>query len=170
LIGTVDPAETIRAAEEAEVTISLKDHKFDPAEIKVPAARAIKLTVNNLDATPEEFESHPLGVEKVIAGKGTAIIRLKPLAKGSYAFRSLLDSGAVLAFGSDWHVAPMEPLKGIYAAGDCVETRHLVTGAPTYFPLGTTANKQGRVAGENAAGTEICLDPGAGFRGDTKPR
>jgi predicted amidohydrolase YtcJ len=37
-------------------------------------------------------------------------------AKGAYAFRSLLDSGAVLAFGSDWSVAPMEPLKGIYAA------------------------------------------------------
>jgi len=37
-------------------------------------------------------------------------------AKGTYAFRSLLDSGAVLAFGSDWFVAPMEPLKGIYGA------------------------------------------------------
>ncbi|MCH7765475.1 MAG: FAD-dependent oxidoreductase, partial [Acidobacteria bacterium] len=40
----------------------------------------------------------------------------------------------------------------IYAAGDCVETLHLVSNAPTYMPLGTTANKQGRVAGENAAG------------------
>jgi len=37
-------------------------------------------------------------------------------AKGTYAFRSLLDSGAVLAFGSDWPVAPMAPLMGIYAA------------------------------------------------------
>jgi hypothetical protein len=37
-------------------------------------------------------------------------------AKGTYAFRSLLDSGAVLAFGSDWDVAPMIPLLGIYAA------------------------------------------------------
>jgi len=37
-------------------------------------------------------------------------------AKGAYAFRSLLDSGAVLAFGSDWDVAPMEPLMGIYGA------------------------------------------------------
>ncbi len=40
----------------------------------------------------------------------------------------------------------------IYAAGDCAEVRHLVTGKPAYVPLGTTANKQGRVAGENAAG------------------
>ncbi len=37
-------------------------------------------------------------------------------AKGTYAFRSLLDAGAVLAFGSDWFVAPMEPMMGIYAA------------------------------------------------------
>jgi predicted amidohydrolase YtcJ len=36
--------------------------------------------------------------------------------KTTYAFRSLLDSGAVLAFGSDWPVAPMDPLMGIYAA------------------------------------------------------
>ena len=37
-------------------------------------------------------------------------------AEGTYAFRALLDSGAVLAFGSDWDVAPMQPLMGIYAA------------------------------------------------------
>jgi len=37
-------------------------------------------------------------------------------AKMAYAFRSLLDSGATLAFGSDWDVAPMVPLMGIYAA------------------------------------------------------
>jgi predicted amidohydrolase YtcJ len=37
-------------------------------------------------------------------------------AKGTYAFRSLLDAGATLAFGSDWFVAPPTPLEGIYAA------------------------------------------------------
>lgn len=37
-------------------------------------------------------------------------------AQGTYAFRSLLDSGAVLAFGSDWNVAPLDPLRGIAAA------------------------------------------------------
>jgi predicted amidohydrolase YtcJ len=36
--------------------------------------------------------------------------------KGTYAFRSLLDSGAVLAFGTDWYVAPLNPMFGIYAA------------------------------------------------------
>ena len=41
---------------------------------------------------------------------------------------------------------------GIYAAGDCAEAYHLVLGRNVYIPLGTTANKQGRVAGENIAG------------------
>jgi NADPH-dependent 2,4-dienoyl-CoA reductase/sulfur reductase-like enzyme len=43
-------------------------------------------------------------------------------------------------------------LAGVYAAGDCAETTHLVTGGPVWQPLGTTANKMGRVAGANAAG------------------
>lgn len=43
-------------------------------------------------------------------------------------------------------------LNGVYAAGDCAEALHLVSGRPVYLPLGTTANKMGRVAGANAAG------------------
>lgn len=43
-------------------------------------------------------------------------------------------------------------LSGVYAAGDCAEVVHLVTGRPAYIPLGTTANKMGRVAGANATG------------------
>ncbi len=40
----------------------------------------------------------------------------------------------------------------IYAVGDCVETKHLVTGKPTWIPLATTSNKHGRVAGINVTG------------------
>ena len=40
----------------------------------------------------------------------------KERAKGTYAFRSLLDSGATLAFGTDWTVGPLNPLRTIYAA------------------------------------------------------
>jgi plastocyanin len=85
-LALVVPAVPAVSADEAEFTIEVKDHKFSPAEVKVPASTPIKLTVKNLDVTAEEFESHPLGVEKVIAGSGSATIRLKPLAKGSYAF------------------------------------------------------------------------------------
>jgi NADPH-dependent 2,4-dienoyl-CoA reductase/sulfur reductase-like enzyme len=44
------------------------------------------------------------------------------------------------------------PQKGVWAAGDCVETRHLVSGAPVNYHLGTIANKQGRVCGINLGG------------------
>lgn len=40
----------------------------------------------------------------------------------------------------------------VYAAGDCAEAYHRVLRKPAWVPLGTTANKQGRIAGENAAG------------------
>lgn len=40
----------------------------------------------------------------------------------------------------------------IYAGGDCIELRHLITGMPTYLPLGSLANRQGRVIGTNLAG------------------
>ncbi|CUS93268.1 Pyridine nucleotide-disulphide oxidoreductase, dimerisation domain, partial [Candidatus Kryptonium thompsonii] len=43
-------------------------------------------------------------------------------------------------------------IPGIYSAGDCAEVYHLVLNRPVYIPLGTTANKQGKIAGENAAG------------------
>lgn len=42
--------------------------------------------------------------------------------------------------------------RGIFAAGDCAESKHLVSGKPCWYPLGSTANKQGRVAGANIAG------------------
>jgi NADPH-dependent 2,4-dienoyl-CoA reductase/sulfur reductase-like enzyme len=43
-------------------------------------------------------------------------------------------------------------IPGVYAAGDCAETRHRIVQKNTYMPLGTVAHKQGRVAGENALG------------------
>jgi NADPH-dependent 2,4-dienoyl-CoA reductase/sulfur reductase-like enzyme len=43
-------------------------------------------------------------------------------------------------------------IPGVFAAGGCAEAFHLVLGRPVYIPLGTTANKQGKVAGENAVG------------------
>ncbi len=48
--------------------------------------------------------------------------------------------------------------RGIYAAGDCVESVDLVSGKPCWYPLGSTANKQGRIAGANIAGGRKVFD------------
>lgn len=66
--------------------ITLRDHKFEPAELKIPAGKDIKITVKNMDGAAEEFDSNDLGVEKIIAGNSTGIVRIKPLKPGTYAF------------------------------------------------------------------------------------
>ena len=67
-----------------------------------------------------------------------------------------LAEAAGIAVGSTGAIAADDRMQanlpGVYAAGDCAESVHLVTGRAVWIPLGTTANKQGRVAGENAAG------------------
>lgn len=73
-------------AADADFTLQIKEHRFQPAEIKVPAGKKIRLRVENRDSTPEEFESHSLNREKVIAGNGTATIFIGPLSAGRYEF------------------------------------------------------------------------------------
>jgi plastocyanin len=70
----------------ADYTLTIKDHTFTPAEIKVPANQRVQITVVNNDPTPEEFESPALKVEKVIAGKSKGVVRIGPLAPGRYPF------------------------------------------------------------------------------------
>lgn len=84
--GVAIGAVAAQAEDTHEVEISIKDHKFEPDSLKLPVGKPIKITVKNLDATPEEFESHDLGFEKVIAGNSSAIIRVKPLKPGTYMF------------------------------------------------------------------------------------
>lgn len=85
LIATLAFAPLLALAN-AEVTITIKDHRFTPAEVRVPAGQKIKLIVDNQDATPEEFESHELNREKIIAPKSKASIFIGPLKPGKYPF------------------------------------------------------------------------------------
>ena len=73
-------------AQAQSFTITIKDHKFSPSELKVPAGKRITVTVVNDDPTPEEFESHELKFEKVIPGKSKGVVRFGPLTKGRYKF------------------------------------------------------------------------------------
>jgi len=69
-----------------EFTLTIKNHAFAPKEITVPAGKKFKLLVVNQDATPAEFESKPLGREKVIAGNSTGTVNIGPLKPGRYPF------------------------------------------------------------------------------------
>ena len=77
---------TAVADDPAHVDITIRDHRFTPAEIHVPVGKPTTLVVRNEDATVEEFDSSALKVEKVIAGGTHATIRLRPLGPGRYPF------------------------------------------------------------------------------------
>lgn len=75
------------AIDPVAIDLTLKDHKFEPAEIKAPAGQAISINLKNTDNSPEEFESSALRVEKVVTPNGSIVIKLKPLAAGKYPFK-----------------------------------------------------------------------------------
>lgn len=97
-------------------------------------------------------------VEQVITASGSSIetdlvlmaIGVKPNTKLA------ADAGLELGIRDAIRVnSRMETsIEDIYACGDCAETVNIITGQKTWVPLGSTANKQGRTAGENAAGGE----------------
>lgn len=74
------------AADKPEFTIIIKDHKFEPEVLRVPAGVKIKLIIDNQDPTPEEFESYELNREKIIGGGRKATIFIGPLKPGEYPF------------------------------------------------------------------------------------
>lgn len=69
-----------------EFSLVIRDHRFQPAEVTVPANKKVKLLIENRDATPEEFESHELNREKLIPGNASVIVYIGPLAPGRYPF------------------------------------------------------------------------------------
>lgn len=73
-------------AADPEVLLVIKNHQFEPIELKVPAGQRVKLVVHNRDTTPEEFESHSLNREKVIPAGSKASIYIGPLKPGRYSF------------------------------------------------------------------------------------
>jgi plastocyanin len=74
------------AADVKEYKLYIRDHRFVPAEVVIPAKTKVKLVVINEDATAEEFESHELNREKVVAGKSKISVFIGPLKPGRYPF------------------------------------------------------------------------------------
>jgi len=88
-------------AGDAEFTIQLKDHRFTPAEVKVPAGAKVKLIIENQDSTPEEFDSFALNREKIVFPNSKGIVFIGPLKPGRYEFMGEFNQssakGAVIA-------------------------------------------------------------------------
>jgi len=73
-------------ADDPTYTLSIKEHRFAPTELNIPAGMRVKLIVKNQDPTPEEFESTDLDIEKVVAAQSDITVYIRPQDAGTYKF------------------------------------------------------------------------------------
>ena len=115
--------------------------------VRVMTRRAVGRILSRSDGSVE-------GVELV--GSGHRLPADLVLADIGVAPRVDLIAGSGIQLGASGAIAVSERMEtnvsAVYAAGNCAEVVNLVTGRPSFAPLGTVAAKQGRVAGENMAG------------------
>jgi plastocyanin len=69
-----------------DVTLTLKDHRFTPAEISVPAGQRVRIVLINRDPATEEFDSDDLKLEEVVTPMGQVAFDIGPLQPGHYNF------------------------------------------------------------------------------------
>jgi hypothetical protein len=68
------------------ITLTIKNHRFVPSEVSVPAGERFRIEVENQDSTPAEFESSDLRVEKIVVPGGKIAVMAGPLKPGIYKF------------------------------------------------------------------------------------
>ena len=83
LVGYVGPA---RAETPPTVNLTLKDHRFTPDKVTVPAGQRIRIELANEDAASEEFDSDDLHVERDVTPHGKVVFEIGPLKPGAYSF------------------------------------------------------------------------------------
>ncbi len=154
----IEAAEALTASG-ARVTIIEKDHEILPfLDREMGALVRNHLELNGVriltNTEVKEFIGTE-GVESVLLNEVRLPVDLVIIATGFVPNVALAEK-AGLKIGSTGAIAVNELLQtsdaSIYAAGDCCEVVHVVSKKPFYLPLGSVANKQGRVAGTNAAG------------------
>ncbi|HEY7852605.1 MAG TPA: cupredoxin domain-containing protein [Caulobacteraceae bacterium] len=74
------------APRDPTVALTLKDHRFTPAAIKVPAGVKVRIDLSNQDLATEEFDSHDLKVEQLVTPRGRTSFTIGPLKPGAYSF------------------------------------------------------------------------------------
>ncbi len=70
----------------APIVLTIKNHRFTPVQVSAPPGQRLTFQVHNADATPEEFESYDLKVEKIVVGGGVITVNVGPQKPGVYAF------------------------------------------------------------------------------------
>lgn len=74
------------AVDAPSYTLTLKDHRYQPSELRVPAGTRIKLELVNRDPSPEEFESDDFPAEKIVMPNSSTSLSIGPFKPGRYRF------------------------------------------------------------------------------------
>jgi heme/copper-type cytochrome/quinol oxidase subunit 2 len=77
---------TVKAEDAVTLSLTVKDHKFDPAELHAPAGKPIEIKVKNLGDIVFEFESSDLHFEKIVPAGAEATVHVRPQQPGRYNF------------------------------------------------------------------------------------
>lgn len=75
-----------RAEDPVSLSVTMKDHKFEPAELHAPPGKPIAIHVKNLNTIVSEFESSDLHFEKIVPVGSEAVVYVRPLQPGRYNF------------------------------------------------------------------------------------
>jgi heme/copper-type cytochrome/quinol oxidase subunit 2 len=75
-----------KADDAISLSVTIKDHKFDPPEIHAPAGKAIEFHVKNLNDIVSEFESSDLHFEKIVPAGSEAVVHVRAQQPGKYNF------------------------------------------------------------------------------------
>ena len=86
LAAAVVNPHTATADDTVTLSLTLKDHKFDPAEVHAPAGVPIEFHIKNLNGIVSEFESSDLHIEKIVPNGSEAVVHVRPQQPGRYNF------------------------------------------------------------------------------------
>jgi NADPH-dependent 2,4-dienoyl-CoA reductase/sulfur reductase-like enzyme len=158
LIG-LEMAESFRELGMDVTIVELEDQVLPPYSKEMAEIVAEHLKEKEVELILDDGVDHFEGedrVEKVVTASGKKIETDLVLLSIGVKANSELAEKAGVEIGKTGAIKVNERLetnlKDIYAAGDCAESTDLLTNKDVWVPLGSTANKQGRTAGENAAG------------------
>ena len=85
-VVAVSSSASALSGESPSYTLTLKDHRFTPATLAIPAGARVRITLINRDAATEEFDSHDLRVEQLVTPMAKISFNVGPLRPGQYSF------------------------------------------------------------------------------------
>lgn len=92
-VALASSASAAQGGAPTSLTLTLKDHRFTPATLAIPAGTRVRITLINRDPATEEFDSHDLRTEHLVTPTGKVSFNVGPLLPGEYSFMGEFHAG-----------------------------------------------------------------------------